>query len=285
MVSLPDNIKRLMQSAAYNNSNHPDHAATAKQVSDWFNKKYSNSYTDDTGKNVSVRTAWIWHAIDDERTCDDCASFSDVVYEHKADIPDHPHHPNCRCWIEEIEVDDNDNIVHNEAMDNAANKTFEHEGGYVDDPRLIDQPTNMGITQPTLDAYNKGHPNFNFPDYVKDLTPEQARQIFDDIYYVGRGMDEINNDRIRNAIADMGFMTTFPNVDKVVQQTLNEIQNAGLKVDGIMGSKTKEALNNIPANDVDSFMGRLKENRLNYLRSLRTWSQFGRGWTNRTNTY
>ena len=32
--------------------------------------------------------------------------FADTIYENMEDIPENPHHPNCRCWIEEIELDD-----------------------------------------------------------------------------------------------------------------------------------------------------------------------------------
>ena len=50
---------------------------------------------------------WIWHAEDDERICDDCVSLNGEVFENEDDIPDIPLHPNCRCWIEEQELDDN----------------------------------------------------------------------------------------------------------------------------------------------------------------------------------
>ena len=29
------------------------------------------------------------------------------MFENEDDIPEFPHHPNCRCWIEEIKLDDN----------------------------------------------------------------------------------------------------------------------------------------------------------------------------------
>ena len=86
-------------------------------------------------------------------------------------------------------------------------KTMAEEGGYVDDPKLIDQPTNSGITQPTLDRYNSDHPDFNFPDKVKDLSPEQAQQIYGEDYYEERCIGDIENERIANAIFDMGVIT------------------------------------------------------------------------------
>lgn len=55
----------------------------------------------------SVNKIWIWHSEDDERICDDCAAHDGEIFEDKDDIPDVPLHPNCRCWVEEQELDDN----------------------------------------------------------------------------------------------------------------------------------------------------------------------------------
>ena len=97
MNKIPTNILNLMQSDAYTNSNNPNHATVAKQVQSYFENKYGNSTIDATGRNVTVRKAWIWHAVIDDRTCEDCASFSDTIYEDRDEIPKNPHHNNCRC--------------------------------------------------------------------------------------------------------------------------------------------------------------------------------------------
>ena len=162
---------------------------------------------------------------------------------------------------------------------------MKNEGGYVDDPDLIDQPTNIGVTQPTLDKYNADHPNFNFPETVKDLSPEQVQQIYGEDYYDERRIGEIENERIATAIFDMGVMSNFRNVIKIVQKTLNNSMGGTLVVDGKMGKNTINALNNIPVYKVNDFMNTLKENRIEYLRGLSDWDKYGRGWTNRTNTY
>ena len=163
-------------------------------------------------------------------------------------------------------------------------KTMAVEGGYVDNPNIIDQPTNSGITQPTLDKYNADHPEFNFPDNVKNLTSEQARQIYGE-YYEERRIGDIKNERIATAIFDMGVMSNFNNVGKIVQETLNDSMDTNLKIDGKIGDKTIDALNNIPGDRVDDFMQDLKENRIKYLRGLFGWGKYGCGWTNRTNRY
>ena len=285
MNKIPTNILNLMQSDAYTNSNNPSHATVVKQVQSYFENKYGNSTTDATGRNVTVRKAWIWHAEIDERTCEECLEYSGTIYENEEDIPEHPHHNNCRCWIEETELDDNDQPIINNRKQDIIHKTMAEEGGYVDNPNIIDQPTNSGITQPTLDKYNADHPEFNFPDNVKDLNGEQAQQIYGEDYYDERRIGEIENERIANAIFDMGVMSNFNNVVKTIQETLNDSMDTNLKIDGKIGDKTIDALNNIPDYKVDNFMQDLKENRIEYLEGLSGWDKYGDGWTSRTNRY
>ena len=87
------------------------------------------------------------------------------------------------------------------------------------------------------------------------------------------------------AIFDMGVMSNFRNVIKMVQKTLNDSMGENLVVDGKMGKNTINALNDIPVYKVNYFMNTLKENRIEYLRSLSDWEKYGDGWANRTNTY
>lgn len=67
--------------------------------------------------------------------------------------------------------------------------------------------------------------------------------------------------------------------------TLNEATGTTLRTDGIIGSGTIAALNNIPEDRVDDFMNTLRENRLEYLQGLEDWAQYANGWTARTNRY
>lgn len=285
MNKIPNEILNLMQSDAYVNSSNPNHIDVSKQVHTYFEHKYSDSITDITGRNITIRKVWVWRAEIDEKTCDECLKFSGTIYENEADIPDNPHHDNCRCWIEEQELDDKDKPVADKRKQSIIRKTMANEGGYADNPEQIDQPTNAGITQPALDVYNADHPNFNFPYNVKDLNGDQAQQIYSEDYYDERGIDKIANDRIAFAVFDMGVMSNFNNVGKIVQETLNNSIGTNLKIDGKIGTNTIDALNSIPYNKIVDFMQDLKENRIKYLRGLSGWGKYGRGWTNRTNRY
>lgn len=164
-------------------------------------------------------------------------------------------------------------------------KTRQSEGGYIDNPERIDQPTNSGITEPTLTQYRLRHPELNLPHTVKNLTSDQIDQIYQELFFQNRKINEIKNHRIAYAIYDMGVMSNFKNVVKIVQSALNESMGACVTVDGILGRETVCALNNIPDDNVDDFMNELKSRRLHYLAGLKDWPKYARGWTSRTNKY
>ena len=50
---------------------------------------------------------WIWHSDNSDGTCDECSKNDEKVFISKEDVPTCPVHPNCRCWVEEIELDKN----------------------------------------------------------------------------------------------------------------------------------------------------------------------------------
>lgn len=262
---------------------------------------------------------WRWHSEGTDGTCDECAALDETIFFNESDIPELPAHPNCRCWVEEIEIDEKGNVLrrsqfagnrpadttrsdeHNQNTQKANHmspeknndqireesirKTMAEEGGYIDNPNRIDQPTNSGITQPTLNKYNQRHPEAGFPENVRELTGLQAEQIYTELYYNDRNIGDINNPRIAHAIFDMGVMSNYSNVGRTVQNTINETQGTNLAIDGNIGAQTIQALNNIPENQVDRFMEVLIENRIEYLKNLADWDRYGRGWAARTNRY
>ena len=70
-------------------------------------KKYLDTYELDIPEFKIAPKIWIWHSEHGENTCDECSGNDGTVYETKEGIPDIPVHPNCRCWVEEIELDKN----------------------------------------------------------------------------------------------------------------------------------------------------------------------------------
>ncbi|MBQ3311074.1 hypothetical protein IJG72_03250 [bacterium] len=46
---------------------------------------------------------FVWHTMSDGKVCGECDSMEGKIFEHMEDIPDDLH-PNCRCYIEEIDL-------------------------------------------------------------------------------------------------------------------------------------------------------------------------------------
>ena len=104
-----------------------------------------------------------------------------------------------------------------------------------------DQPTKYGISQGALDLYRNKFSNIadTYPKDVKYLTEDQAMNLLCQ-YYKGSRVEAINDPNLAFAHYD-----SFFNGDKSAvrswQNTLNDLYNANVKVDGISGS---ELINN-----------------------------------------
>lgn len=173
----------------------------------------------------------------------------------------------------------------NKRFNTFINKIKSAEGGYVNNPNKIDQETNIGITQATLETYNARHPKADFPSNLKTLTPEQIEQIYKEFYYDDKNIADIDDDRIAFAVMDMGVMTNPKNVGYIVQDSINTILPGSVIKDGHIGPDTIAVLNNIPDDKKDVFMQTLINNRLQFLQGLNSWSTYGHGWENRTKRY
>lgn len=258
-------------------------------------------------------SAYVWHS-DGNNTCDECADLDGAKFTDEDDIPESPH-PNCQCFVEEEDDDDFEDIPadldwaingiakqrkeqkemerktykipeNNKHFDAAFEKLKEVEGGYTNGRNQIkDEPTNMGIKQSTLDKYNKKFHNKNFPKDVEHLELEHAKEIYKDEYWNNTKIPNIENDRIRNAVFDMNVMSNPNIMTKTVQNALNSYANAGLEVDGVMGSKTINAINSISSNQVSDFMDVLKSERMESLRGMINWPTAKNGWKDRTMAY
>ena len=261
-------------------------------------KKYLDTYKLDIPEFKIAPKIWIWHSGHGENTCDECSGNDGTVYETKEGIPTCPVHPNCRCWVEEIELDKNGKKIGSKVykgqkpetqkvtdmkFEQAYNKLQEPEGGYTDGKnQRKDEPTNMGIKQSTLDRYANKHPDKNFPADVKYLTAAQAKEIYKNEYWDNTRIPEIKNDRIRDAVFDMNVMG---GAGKTVQRALNSFLDANLVVDGAIGSATIKSINAIPDSKVNEFMVALKNERIDYLKGTENWVTAKNGWLKRVNKY
>ena len=107
-----------------------------------------------------------------------------------------------------------------------------HEGGYVNDPKDPGGETNYGIAK-------RSHPDVN----IKKLTKKQAIEIYKKYYWDGNKVDELPL-QLKYIYFDMCINMGKRRAVKVLQRATNNKGNS-LKVDGILGPATLEAIQKV----------------------------------------
>jgi lysozyme family protein len=145
---------------------------------------------------------------------------------------------------------------------------FKVEGGYVDHPRDPGGATNLGVTLATLRAWRKKPVS---KADVKALSHEEATAIYKYQYW-----DKVAGDSLPAgldyAMFDFGINSGPSRAVKFLQRIL------GVKVDGVIGAMTLEAVTKHPTVHL---IKRLCDDRIAWMRRLKTWDTFGKGWTRR----
>lgn len=110
---------------------------------------------------------------------------------------------------------------------------YELEGGdkYTDDPNDPGGPTKYGIAQ----TYHEGVD-------VKNLTEEQAIQIYYDEYWFPANLDALIDPRVAKQVLGFCVHIGRGRAIKVLQQCLR-VFGFTRKLDGVLGPRTAEAVN------------------------------------------
>ncbi len=147
-----------------------------------------------------------------------------------------------------------------------------HEGGYVDHPSDPGGATNMGITRRTLAAWRGVSPYTRLPkSEVRNLSVGEAAEIYKANYWNRLAGDELPGG-VDYATFDFGVNSGPARAAKFLQNVV------GTDQDGIVGPVTVQTAWTLSPADV---VNRLCDDRMAWLRRLRHWPTFGRGWTNR----
>lgn len=144
------------------------------------------------------------------------------------------------------------------------------EGGYVNDPRDPGGATNKGVTQAVYNDYRQklGSPTRT----VKQITPSEIAAIYKNRYW-----DAVRGDELP---AGVDYAVFDLAVNSGVSRAVRFLQDVCcVNADGNIGPVTIAAASHNPKHIVEALM----DKRLNFLRSLGTFSHFGKGWTNRCN--
>jgi lysozyme family protein len=155
----------------------------------------------------------------------------------------------------------------NNNFEKALALVLEHEGGYVNHPKDPGGATNRGVTQAVYDAYRKVRGRG--PQSVKFITYDELRAIYKFQYW-----DKVHGDflpiGLDYAVFDFAVNSGVGRASKSLQAVL------GVAQDGQIGARTLAAITS-PVKTINALCDR----RIGFLRNLRTFMTFGKGWTRR----
>ncbi|HEY4202628.1 MAG TPA: glycosyl hydrolase 108 family protein [Devosiaceae bacterium] len=150
------------------------------------------------------------------------------------------------------------------------------EGGKVDNRADPGGRTNMGITQAVYDAWRA---KSSLPErHVFDIAMSEVEDIYRFRYW-----DAIKGDLLP---AGTDLVVFDGAVNSGPSQSAKWLQRAlavsTVKIDGQIGAMTLEAVNAVE--DQDALIARIIDRRLGFLKALKTWPAFGKGWMRRLDT-
>lgn len=148
-----------------------------------------------------------------------------------------------------------------------------HEGGYVNNPKDPGGATNFGVTQAVYNEYLNSCGKK--AQSVAVITRREVEAIYRIRYWMRVRGDELPPGWDYAAF-DLGVNSGTSRAIKFLQATANKY-GAGLEEDGVMGAKTVAAIKALPREAFDDFI----DMRLNFMKGLKTWDVFGKGWAKR----
>lgn len=155
-------------------------------------------------------------------------------------------------------------------------ETKKWEGGYVNHPRDPGGATNLGITQATLDAERNRNPAAGLPSDVINLTTAQAADIYRRSYW-----DAVQGDKLPSGLDHVAFDGA---VNSGPRRGAKWLQiGVGASPDGKIGLRTLSRATALTADARGQAITKACDARRGFLRGLRTFGTFGRGWMRRVN--
>lgn len=146
----------------------------------------------------------------------------------------------------------------------ALREVLEHEGGYANDPQDPGGETNYGITKATARAHG-------YRGAMLALPMQLVRDIYHRSYWAAVRGDDLPTG-VDLAAFDFAVNSGPHRAAEFLQRCVN------VDVDGKIGPITLRA---IAGEDPAELAVSLCVDRLSWLRTLRKWPRFGRGWTRR----
>jgi lysozyme family protein len=154
------------------------------------------------------------------------------------------------------------------SYDAALARLLAHGGGYANHPSDPGGPTKFGITLAVYRRYAK--PGAKAAD-IKAMRLDEAKAIYRRHYWDALRCDELPAG-VDYAVFDYGVNSGVGRAAKVLQRV------CGVKDDGVLGPLTMAA---VARQESKALIHAICDERLRFLRSLKTWRVFGRGWSRR----
>lgn len=172
-------------------------------------------------------------------------------------------------------------------FDKAINLILQQEGGFVDAKQDRGGATNYGISLVFLKSLGQLGDIDNDGDIdsldIKILKPQMAKEIYHKYFWHKCQLDKIHSQLIANCIFSVAVNAGNHRSIKLIQKTINAHSPSILFVDGLIGPKTIEAINEIE--NVPLFLNTFVLYLINFYRNIvnRDLSQVSnfRGWINR----
>jgi len=148
-----------------------------------------------------------------------------------------------------------------------------HEGGYVNHPKDPGGATNKGVTQRVYDGFRlkSGLAKRS----VKEITDAEVSKLYKAQYW-----DAVNGDELPTGVDYVVFDGA---VNSGVSQSVKWLQRSlpGYTgaIDGDLGAGTLGAV--ADDTDNDALIDRICDRRMSFLKALKTWPTFGKGWSRR----
>lgn len=154
-------------------------------------------------------------------------------------------------------------------FDRALRLVLAHEGGYVNHPKDPGGATNKGVTKAVYDRYrrSKGLEARS----VKMITAAEVRDIYRRQYW-----DAIRGDEMPSGVDYALFDFAVNSGPGRAVQFLQRCIGAG--VDGNIGMETIAKTNGMNSKNL---IADLCSRRLSWMKTLKTWKTFGKGWNRR----
>jgi lysozyme family protein len=153
--------------------------------------------------------------------------------------------------------------------DEALRRLLAHEGGYTNHPSDPGGPTSYGITIVDYRKYVK--PNAT-PADVRVMKLDEAKSIYRAKYWAAQRCDELPPG-IDDSIFDYGVNSGIGRSGKVLRRVVGLPDNTSAVTDEVIKAVAKR--------DAKAIVIAINDERLRFLKGLKTWPVFGAGWGRR----